>query len=160
MAIKNRNIAANNPTKSEMLRFGFEDYGSGTALADTNLYIPVPHNGRVKEIVALAGFSGGAGNSGSVTLNFYRANSSSIASATTTSLLASGGISFNSGTTVGAISTATLNTSIVTGNKGGMLVSAGTTLLINSNFTATSTVNFIQGYIRIEYDDSPKDDGK
>jgi len=41
-----------------------------------------------------------------------------------------------------------------------MLVSAGTTLLINSNFTATSTVNFIQGYIRIEYDDSPKDDGK
>ena len=51
MAIKNRNIAANNPIKSEMLRFGFADYGSGTALADTNLYIPVPHNGRVNKFI-------------------------------------------------------------------------------------------------------------
>lgn len=133
------------------------DYYVNTAtavLADRDFYIPIPANGRIKEIVAGLNLAGGAANSGSVTINFYRPSSATVvASATTTGLLASGGISFDSGTTVGAITTATLNTSLVTGRSGGMEVSGGTTLLFSVNGTATTTVNGIFMRARLEWDD-------
>lgn len=124
------------------------------AITDFALYIPAPPvNGSIKEIVAGINTAAGAGNSGSTTINFYRRSSgTAVASATTTGLIGSGGVSFNSGTTVGALTTVTLNTSIVTGKNAGMVVSGGTTLLIQVDYTATSTVNGIFGYMRWQED--------
>ena len=153
MPIQTRNIGYDSDIRTEYLHFNIGENSSTAAILDASLYIPMPYNCRVVEIAATHGVIVGAGNSGSTTLNFYRAGSATVASATTTSLLASGGISFSSGTAAGGIVTATLNTAQITGKDAGMLVSAGTTLLVLFDTTATSAVNHIRGYLKVVLDD-------
>ena len=151
--IKARSIDFDSSVKTMMFNFSIGENTATAALADRSIYIPVHSDGRVIEIGVTLFVAGGAANSGSVTMNFYRAGSATIASATTTSLFATGGILLNSGTAVGGIQTATLSTSVIVGPEAGMLVSAGTTLLVDYDFTATSTVNHVRGYIKMIIDD-------
>lgn len=151
--IRNKNMHPDATARTEYFWFDLSENTATAAIADTNVYVPVPYNCRVIEIAATHNTIVGAGNSGSASIRFYRANSASIASATTTSLLASGAITFSSGTAVGTVQTATLNTAQVTGRNAGMVVSAGTTLLIAFDNTATSAVNYVSGYLKVVLED-------
>ena len=153
MPIRTRNIHFDSGSRTVYLDFGLSENTATAAILDTNIYVPCPLNGRIIEIGATHGVIVGAGNSGSASIRFYRAGSASIASATTTSLLASGAITFSSGTAVGTVQTATLNTAQLTGKDSGMVVSAGTTLLVAFDTTATNAVNHVKGYFKVVLDD-------
>lgn len=147
MGIRSRNIDRNSGVHKHIINWGHSvALNSATASAAEELY-QVPRNGRV------TGFTFGSRGLSTATSATGGLEIALHGGATTTAAnLLSATARLDTGTT-GTWNSGGLNTAIILGPLGGMVVSAGQFLLVDVNSSsATHSVGFVGGTIEIEWD--------
>jgi hypothetical protein len=146
LTIKSRNIDRNSGVNKYRIQLGgTAKLSSATAAADTQPFV-IMENSRLVEYV-LGAKNKGAADTGGLNVALYLG-----LTATTTMLLTSATARLDSGTT-GTLTTQTLATSLVIGPDGGMVVSAGSVLMLDVvEASASHSVGIIYGSLLFELD--------